>query len=75
MEKGAIQEAVRDALAFAGLAGTLLLAYALFGNQPIRWKRLSLGFTGFALVAVFWTVHPTLSWVVDDGSSLADEWP
>lgn len=63
-------------IAFGGLIGTLLLAYALLGAQFMfpRWKRWALGAVGLSLAALLWVAHPNLSGSEADGSSLADDW-
>lgn len=65
------------AIAFGGLFGTAVLAYALFGAQLMfpRWKRWALGAMGFLLAATLWIVHPQIGNAPPDGSSLADQWP
>lgn len=65
------------AIAFGGLLGTVLLAYAIFGAEFMfpRWKRWALGFIGFGLASAMWVVHPVI-WnsAGDDGYESAD-WP
>ena len=49
-------------IGFGGIAGTYLLAYALFGAEHMfpRWRRLVIGLVGAALVAVFWIARPVI---------------
>lgn len=59
-------------IGIGGIAGTLMLAFALFGGDIYpRWRRWVLGLTGLALAISFWIIRPTL-W--DYGESICDPW-
>lgn len=62
------------AIAFGGIAGTYLLAYALLGKVYPPLKRWSFAALGLALAATLWIVHPNISGTQPDGSSLSDWW-
>jgi hypothetical protein len=62
-------------IAFGGILGTGLLAFALFGGRYIApLRRTALGAVGLTLAALMWAVHPNISGS-DADSSFSDEWP